>query len=261
MVFKHELKQQLGGFLIWTGVIGALIFAFMLMFTLFEGELEGFTEILDSMDVILDMFGMANLDISTIEGWFGADASLLLLIGGGMYATQLGMRVLLKEEAEKTADFLLTNPIARTHVYVTKYYANVLYVVIFNMISFIITWISIVIIEEPFPAFLMILYFISNCVLMLVLMTIAYGASAFLRKAPNGIAFGLAIALYVMNSVTNVSEELNFLKYISPFVINESGVIFSEETLQFGFIGYYSVIALLVFFTGWMYYKKKDIYT
>jgi len=261
MLFKHELKQQLSGWILWSGIISGLIFGFMLMFTLFEGELEGFSEVIESMDVILDMFGMANLDISTVEGWFGADASLLLLIGGGMYATQLGMRLLLKEETDKTADVLLTHPVARKTVYKTKFYVNVVLIASFNILSFIVTWISIIVIDEPYPGFEMLLYFMSNTILMLVLMTISYGSSAFLRKSPNGIAFGLAIALYVMNSVTNVSEELHFLKYISPFVINESGVIFSEKTLQFGFIGYYGIIAIIVFFLGYMYYKKKDIYT
>lgn len=261
MLLKHELKQQLSGFLIWTIVIGALIFGFMLMFTLFSGELEQFSDIMESMEPLLAMFGMQSLDISTIEGWFGADASLLLLIGGGMYATQLGMRTLLKEESEKTADFLLTQPIPRKKVFIDKYLANVIYIAMFNLISFIITWVSVIVIEESFPLLLMILYFISNIILMLVLMTIAYGISAFIRKSFSGIAFGIAIALYVINSVTNVSESLHFLKYVSPFVINESGVIFNEKTLQFGFIGYYGLIAVIVFVLGFNYYKQKDIYT
>lgn len=261
MLFKHEFKQQLKSFMIWTGVINVLIFAFMWMFTLFEGQLEGFEDMLGQMDVILEMFGMANLDISTVEGWFGADASMLLLIGGGMYATQVGMRALLKEESEKTADFLLTQPISRQKVYVTKFKVNVLVIVLFNLISMIVTYASIVFIGASFPTLFMVLYFLSNTILGLVLMTIAYGFSAFLRKSPTGIAYGLAIALYVMNSMKNVSSELDFLKFISPFVINESGVLFSEETLQFGFIAYYVLIAAAVFGLGFLHFKKKDIYT
>jgi ABC-2 type transport system permease protein len=261
ILLKHELKQNLKSFVIWAGTMNVFIFVFMLMFTLFKDQMAELSEYMASFEQFLAAFGMGGLDLATVEGFFGADASMILLIGGGMYATSLGLNALLNEEKEKTADFLLTKPVSRTNIFFSKYSMAIIYIISFNILSMFITWLSIVVIKEPFPWYTMSLYFLSNFILGTVLMTIAFGLSTFVRNAPVGIAYGVAIAFYVVNTIKNVSDKLDFLKWITPFSINESGTIFSEETLEVGFMIYYGILSLIVLLIGFMYYQKKDIYT
>jgi len=261
ILFKHEFYKQRRSFITWVGIMNVFIFGFMLLFPLFKEQMEALSDYMASFEDFLAVMGMGGLDLATAEGFFGADASMVLLIGGGMYATALGLNVLLNEEKEKTADFLLSKPLSRTTIYITKYAVGLLNILLFNVISYIFVLLSFILINEAFPFDTMGLYFISNFVLGFVLMTIAYGISAMIRKVPSGIAYGVAIGFYVLNSIKNVSNKLSFLKWMTPFSINESGTIFSEETLEVTYMMYYLGVSFIVWIVGFMLYKKKDIYT
>jgi len=250
ILFKHELYKQRRSFIAWVGILNVFVFGSMLLFPLFKEQMEALSDYMASFE-----------DFLTAEGFFGADASMVLLIGGGMYATTLGLNILLNEEKEKTADFLLTKPVSRSMIYITKYAVGTLNIFLFNVISYVFVLLSFLLINEIFPFYTMGLYFVSNFVLGIVLMTIAYGISAMIRKVPSGIAQGVAIGLYVLNSIKNVSTRLSFLQWFTPFSINESGKIFTEETLELTYILYYLGVSMIIWFIGFIFYKKKDIYT
>ena len=261
ILFKHEFYKQRRSFMTWVAIMNVFIFGFMLLFPLFKEQMEALSDYMDSFEDFLAVMGMGGLDLATAEGFFGADASMVLLIGGGMYATTLGLNILLNEEKEKTADFLLTKPVSRSMIYITKYAVGTLNIFLFNVISYLFVLLSFLLINELFPFYTMSLYFVSNFVLGIVLMTITYGISAMIRKVPSGIAQGVAIGLYVLNSIKNVSTRLSFLKWFTPFSINESGKIFTEETLELTYILYYLGVSMIIWLIGFIFYKKKDIYT
>jgi ABC-2 type transport system permease protein len=261
ILFKHELYKQRRSFIAWVGIMNVFVFGFMLLFPLFKEQMEALSDYMASLEDFLSVLGMGGLDLSTAEGFFGADASMLLLIGGGMYATTLGLHVLLIEEKEKTADFLLTKPVSRSTIYITKYAVGILNIFLFNVISYVFVLLSFLLINEIFPFYTMGLYFVSNFVLGIVLMTMAYGISPMIRKVPSGIAQGVAFGFYVLNSIKNVSTRLSFLQWFTPFSINESGKIFTEETLELTYILYYLGVSMIIWFIGFICYQKKDIYT
>ena len=56
--------------------------------------------------------------------------------------------------------------------------------------------------------------------------------SAFLWKGGTGIGLGLAIALYFMNIIANLSSKAEALKYITPFGYAESSGIINRGGLE-----------------------------
>ena len=53
--------------------------------------------------------------------------------------------------------------------------------------------------------------------MQLVLAGICFGISAFLRNGSLGIGLGLALGMYFLNIIANLTSGAEFLKYITPF--------------------------------------------
>jgi ABC-2 type transport system permease protein len=61
---------------------------------------------------------------------------------------------------------------------------------------------------------------------------VCFGISAFLWKGGLGIGLGLAIALYFMNIVANLTAKADVLKYITPFGYADGSAIFSKGAID-----------------------------
>ncbi len=84
ILFKHEFLKQRRGFITWVGIMNIFIFGFMLLFPLFKEQMEALSDYMASFEDFLAVMGMGGLDLATAEGFFGADASMVLLIGGNV---------------------------------------------------------------------------------------------------------------------------------------------------------------------------------
>jgi ABC-2 type transport system permease protein len=90
-------------------------------------------------------------------------------------------------------------------------------------------------------------------------MAITFGISAFLKRGGLGIGIGIGFGLYFMSILANLTDELEFLKYLTPFGFADSGHIISEGGLEpisltVGIIFSVAGIAL-----AYYQYNKKDI--
>ena len=88
---------------------------------------------------------------------------------------------------------------------------------------------------------------------------ICFGISAFIKRGSIGIGLGLALALYFMNLVCNISEQAEFLRYITPYAYAEASNIISEAKLDIGLIAVGEVIAVAGVAVSYFKYIKKDI--
>ena len=57
-----------------------------------------------------------------------------------------------------------------------------------------------------------------------------------MRRGSLGIGLGLAAIFYFLNLIANISEQAEFLKYITPFSYADSAGILSEAALELSYI-------------------------
>jgi len=113
-IYKQELKMIIKSVIIWSIAIAILIFVYLSLFSSFSGEAKLVNEVMANFpEEFLIAFGMANMDLATILGFFGV-IFFFVQMCLSIQAANYGFSLVSVEERELTADFLLTRPVGRT---------------------------------------------------------------------------------------------------------------------------------------------------
>ena len=258
-IFKQEIKSQKLPILIWSLSIGLLIALCVLMYPEMKSEMEGVNELFSSMGSFTSAFGMDQLNFGTLLGFYAVEGGNILAIGGAFFAAITAISALLKEEKERTAEFLLTHPVSRIRVVAEKLLSVFAIIMILNLIVFICSACSILIIGEDMDWKIMLLFHIAYLLMQLEVAGICFGISAFLNKSGIGIGIGIAAMMYFLNIVANISERAKSLKYITPFGYTEGADIINEQSLNAGYLIPGMILMLVGIAVAFWKYTKKDI--
>jgi ABC-2 type transport system permease protein len=119
-IFREEFKMQWRSVIIWSLAIAALLFLYLSMFSSFAGDAALLNEMMSNFPKeLLTAFGMSNIDLSAVLGYFGL-AFLFAQICLAIQAAGYGFSLVSIEEREWTADFLLTKPVGRAQILTSK---------------------------------------------------------------------------------------------------------------------------------------------
>ena len=122
-MLKRELKINFKSFLIWTSV---LLLLFLVVFLVYPSIIE--SDNIKMMDEYVKMFPEEmlkafNMDIasmSTAFGWLKTEGFIMVLLITGVYASILGSNIVLKEESDKTIEYLNSVPVTRKKIAISK---------------------------------------------------------------------------------------------------------------------------------------------
>lgn len=219
-IYWYELKTRVKSILIWSLSIAALILLFMSLFKGFSAD----TALLNSMlskfpKQLLIAFGMGDTDFSTVLGYF-AMLFVFPQICLAIQASNYGFGLVSIEEAEWTADFLLSKPIRRWKIMTAKLLAAVSAIIITELIVagssifFLYTMGA----GQEVQVKPMVLLFASMPVFQLFFLTVGMAISQLVKRVPNVIPFSMALVfgLYILNAFGGMIGEKS-LEIISPF--------------------------------------------
>ena len=259
-LIKHELKQGWKSLLIWTISIGFFVAICVFMYPEMESEMEGVNDMFSSMGSFTAAFGMDRLNFGTLIGFYAVECGNILGLGGAFFAALLGIGALAKEEKERTAEFLLTHPVSRVHIITEKLTSVVLQILIMNITIFILAITSIAAIGEDIPWNEIGLLHLSYFLVQIELACISFGISAFMRHGNLGIGLGIATVMYFLNIIANISENAEFLKYITPFGYAEGADLIANISMDTGKVILGMTFAIIGIITAYIEYSRKDIY-
>ena len=86
-----------------------------------------------------------------------------------------------------------------------------------------------------------------------------FGISAFLRRSGMGIGLGIAMLFYFLNLVANITEEADFLKYITPFGYAEGADIVNDLSLNGEMLAVGAVFTVAGIVIAYVKYCRKDL--
>lgn len=258
-IYIKELKQSTRSLCIWTASIAFMMLVCILLFPEMKSEMDSVSDLFANMGGFTAAFGMDKLSFGEIMGFYGIECGNVLSIGGGFFAALAGISVLANEEKERTAEFLLTHPVSRFSVISQKLLSVLTQVVVLNVVVVGVSLISAAVVGEEFEMKEFILLHIAYLLMQLEISCICFGISAFIRRGSVGIGLGLALALYFINIVCNISEQAEFLRYITPYAYADASNIISEDKLDIGLIAVGAAIAVIGAAVGCLKYLKKDI--
>ncbi len=258
-LLAHELRRGRTALIVWTAVIAGMLGLCVLIYPQMADQMQDISGMFANMGSFSAAFGMDQINFGEFTGYFGVECGNVLGLGGAFFAALLGVSALAGEEKEHTAEFLLTHPISRQKVLVQKFCAVAVQIVILNAAALAVSLLSALAVGETpewKPFFLL---FLAYLLMQLEIGAVCFGISSAIRGGSLGIGIGLAAMLYFLNILANLTEELEVLKYITPFGYAEGADIVANERLEPAYLAVGMALGVLGLVFAWFWYRRKDI--
>ncbi len=259
-IVKHELRQGRNTFLIWTGAIGFLMAVCIFLFPEMKGQMEGINALFSSMGAFTAAFGMDRLNFGTLNGYYAIECANVLGLGGAFFASLCAVGMLCKEEKERTAEFLLTHPVSRAQIVTEKLIAVLLQITAMNLVIWLLSAGSIAAIGEAVPWKELNLIHLAYWLMQLELAGICFGISSFMRKGSIGAGLGVAVLMYFLSLIANITKSVSFLNYITPFGYCSGADIISSGSLNGTMIAIGMFLGAAGIISAYLIYTRKDIH-
>ncbi len=261
-IFLRELKANTRSLIIWGGIMFLLVSTGIAKFSAYEGNPE-ILGILDQLPpALMAAFNMNAFNLTTITGFFGVMFNYFALILS-IAAVMWGSDIISKEERDKTVEFSLTLPIPRSKLVTAKTLA-----VIVNCIGLLlITWGASLFNaakyqpEGEFYDFLalsMLALFIMQMIFLAV--GIFLGSAMKHYKRASSVAVSLLLGTFFLSIVSGLSEDLEFLKYFTPFKYFNPGTLLHESKIDITFVWLSAAIIMVCMLGAYGSYAKRDLY-
>ena len=224
------------------------------------GRDEPLSSLFSSMGAFTAAFGMDRLNFGTLIGYYAIECGNVLGLGGAFYASLCAVSMLSKEEKDRTAEFLLTHPVSRTRMISEKLLSVLIRITALNGIVWLLSVGSIAAIGETVPWKELNLLHLAYFLLQLELSAICFGISAFVRRGSLGIGLGVAVIMYFLNLIANITEKASFLKYVTPFGYCSGADLVANGSIDPAMASIGILIGTAGVIAAYLKYTKKDIH-
>jgi len=261
-IFIRELKANFKSLLIWCAILSLLIMIAVAKFSAFAGDPE-MLKMLDAMPpALLDAFKLRAFNLTTLSGFYGI---MFIYFGlmGAIAAAMWGSEIISKEERDKTVEFSLVLPVSRSRVITAKALAALI-----NCIAFVlITWlISIAAVQSynPDQEFMDFLTLEMQAMFVIEMIFLAIGlllgCAMKQYKLSGSTAVGIILTTYFISIISGMKEELNFLKYFTPFNYFDAGELFRTGQMDGSYLLLSAAVIIVCLIGAYWIYNKRDLY-
>ncbi len=254
-MIKLYLKRNFKGLI---GIAGVIVFFVVASFGKFNGfnaDAASASALMDSLpDAIKIVYGIGNLDISTLGGYYAVVAVYFTLILS-VYSASLGAKIIYEEEKGKTSEFLFSKPISRRRVYWTKFFIYVSIVIALNIFTSVVSYVYLLQFDD------VVNNYIDMCIVSLLISLLMFSVGAFIsamkvNKSASLIAIGILISLYVLRTV-GLMIDLN-ISLITPFYAFEIENVYYDG-ISIVYAIYYFAITVGLSVIAPIILDKRDI--
>ena len=261
-IYKLEFKMSAKSVAIWSAAVAGLIFLFLSIFPSFAGEAEILSQALSSFpDELLMAFGMTDIDMSTVLGFYGL-AFGFVQVCLAIQAANYGFSILSVEERDLTADFLLAKPVGRNKILTSKLLAALTGLAITNIVVWVSSLVAITVFSsgrsweiEP-----LILLLSGMALFQLFFLTVGMVISLLVKRVRSVIPFSMALAfgMYVLNAFAGMLGDVK-LELITPFKHFDPNYILNNAAYDIPLV-LISVAAIVIsLVASYLLYSRKDM--
>ena len=258
-LFLHELKRNRISLIIWTAVLSFMMLLCVVIYPEMKAQMENLNQMLADMGDFSEAIGMDGFSIGDFVGYMAMECGEILGIGGALFAALTGIAALVGEQRDGTAEFLLTHPVSRTKVAVIKLLAVIARVVVMNVVVLALTALATVLIGEHKDSGVLIFVWFIYLVMQLEVALITFGLSGIIKGGAIAIGIGVPFAFYFINIVANLLDELEFLKYFTPFGYADGAAVASGADFEIKYLITGVVLMVAVLILGFVRFNKKDM--
>ena len=262
-MIKRELKVNFKSFLIWMLVL-IIMFGFVYIIYPFIISDETMKSIDDFVKVlppeVTKAFNMDMSSIATAYGWLKSEGFMFLLLITGFYSAYLGSTILLKEEKDKTIEYLYSLPVKRSKIVLNKIIVALLYIIAMVLIIGIFNYIALLLLGK-FDQKQFLLLSITPLFSAIPLFSINLFISTLFKRNKKTIGFsiGLVFIFYILNVLSEISEKSEGLKYLSIYTLSDIRNVITNVKINPVLILVSLLISIVFITASFIKYQRKEL--
>ena len=263
-LFLHEMKMYWKFLLFWSIGIVAMVAGGMGKFTALYGTNDPvFIDMMAKFPkAFIAMFGMANLEFTSLSGFYGV-IHFYLVIMGSIYAIILGAGILAKEERDKTAEFLMVKPVTRSWVLVQKLLAGLVYIAGFIAVDYLV---SVLFVTKIAPkeniSVELSLMMGSMALVMLAFYCVSFGLSGAMKdnRKSSMIMISVMGASYIGSVVFDMVDNIGWLRPFVMFKYFPTDLIIKNLSLEPIYLGLAVLWILIGLAMAFVRFPRRDLH-
>ena len=262
-MLKREFKVNFKSFLIWTGIlIGLFAFTYAIYpFIINDESMKSMDEMMKTIPPeFLKSFNMDITDVSSAYGWLKSEGFMFVMLIVGFYSSLLGTTIVLKEESDKTIEYLGSLPITRNRIMTNKVIVALTYIISMVLILGIFNYIGLTI-SGDFDQKQYLLLSVTPLLIGLPLFGLNLFISTFLHKTKKtvGISLGLVFLFYLITMLSEISESIEFIKYFSIYTLADTRNIITKIEMNPVMIVISLGLTIVFIALSYIRYNKKEL--
>lgn len=262
-MFKREMKVNFKNYMIWQCLLFAI---FLVVFMIYPSIIS--SDNMKQIDEMMKIFPQEvlaafNMDISSINsayGWLKTEGMTFILLITGCYSGILGSQILLKEENDKTIEYLYSLPVKRNSILVQKATAGAIYVTLLTVMTALFNLLALMMMQKLDIAEYLLLS-LSPLLTSYVIYCLCFMLAIFAHRSKrmSGISLAVVMISYVLQIISTIAESADFLKYFSIFTLADTRNIITEQTINPVMVMIALIISFGCLLIAMIYYRKKEL--
>ena len=262
-MIKREFKVNLKSFIIWTAIL-ICIFTFtysIYPFIINDESIKSLDEMMSTFPPeLIKAFNMDKASLTTPYGWYISEGYMFIQILVGLFASIMGANIVLKEEGDKTIEYLSSLPVTRNKIMTHKIIVGITYIIAMLIAFGLFNYIALSLSGE-FNKNQFLLLSVAPVLVALPLFAINLFISTFFHKNKKtiGISLGIVFLFYIISIVSELSSSVEFLKYFSIYTLSDVSNIMTNVKLNPIMIPISIAITVLFIVGSYIRYNKKEL--
>src|SRR3990172_12484750 len=261
-IYRHELRTRLKSVVIWSLAIAALVVVYFSFSSVFADQAALMNQMLAKFPQELRAaFALDKMDMSTVLGFYSL-VFLFTQLCLAIQASNYGFGLVSMEEAELTADFLLSKPVSRTQVLTSKLLAALTGLSITNLVVWLSSYASISVFrgEREYEPRTLLLLLLSIVIFQLFFLSVGLVISLLVKRVRSVTPYGLGLGFgtYVLSAFSGVFGEVK-LELITPFKHLDAADIVQHGAYDTPLVLLNVAVTLISLAVSYRLYIRRDI--
>lgn len=259
-IIKQEWKLGIKSVAIWCIALSLVFLMFMSIFPSFSSDAATSKDLINSMPEQVRAALHINLD--SFLSFMGFFAYILTYVGlaCAIQAMNIGLLSLGRETTSGTSEFLMTKPVSRFKIFISKLIAAFSLVLLTDMVLIF----AIILMIKAFGVQsneLQNIGYLAAALLMLQFMFLSLGVlmSQLIQKIKSvvTVSIGFVISFFALSVIVDISGD-KFLRYLTPFQYFDHMNIINTGSFEGSFLGLSVFIVLAFLLVAMIIYMKRD---
>ncbi|MBR4910834.1 MAG: ABC transporter permease subunit [Clostridia bacterium] len=262
-MIKREFRVNFKSFIIWLSIILVMFLVVFLVYPyiITDDTVKNMDELMKVFpEEVLKTFNMDMESVSTAYGWLKTEGFMFVLLIVGFYSSITGGTVLLKEENDKTIEYLCSLPIKRSKIVTNKIAASLTYIISMILILGVFNYIALIL-SGDFDQKQFILLSITPVFIALPLFALNMFISTFMHKTRKtvGICLGMVFVFYLLNVLSELSSNVEYIKYLSVYTLADVRNVISNVAINPLNVIISLLLTALLLIGTYIRYNKKEL--